>query len=134
MDEVSKKRVRNYLNNNRKSITGILSAIKNRDRIIKNQESFTVDSLKSIQRMKELLYEMYKDEIIILCGRDYLTIFSVNDTNKLFNSLNHCLINSLGEEYRLTVKDLVFPRSLGFTNGKKEFYLFNYSDGFIDLK
>lgn len=136
MDEVSNKRRENYLSKNSEIITSILNSVKNKDEILSNQESFFVDSLKTIQRMKELLQELYEDEIVVLQGVSdcYLTIFKVSNRRDFFDSLNQCLINYLGDGYKLTVENMIIPRSLSFTNGERELLLLNYSVGFVNLR
>lgn len=142
-DEVSLKRNEKWLKENNNIIAYILNIINSKAKILKNQESFKINSLQNLQRMKELLNDLYEDETIVLTTlyndkkhtskSNYLTIFKVEDHKKLFDILHQILIDCLGKNYTLTVEELMFPTCLSFKNDNLTLYLLNLDSTVVNV-
>jgi hypothetical protein len=138
LDELSNKRKDKYFDENKISILNIINMLKNKDAIKTSQETFKVDSLKSMRRLETLVKEVYKDETLILKNyfddkNDLLSVYRITDNNKLFSVLNDNLLEVLGEGYTVTYEKLAIPNCLSFSNEILKLYLLNYDRGVVGV-
>jgi SepF-like predicted cell division protein (DUF552 family) len=139
VNELEQKRKDKFMKQNKEKIFNILDFINNKDEIKASQEVFKIDSLKSIRRMEQLVNEIYDSRILILESSPFeknsrhLSVYVVDDENKLFETLNDHLVETLGEKYEVTHELLITPSCLSFNNGKEKLYLHNYDQGVIEV-
>lgn len=135
MDEVSKKRNEKFLEENKNPIFKILNFLANKDKI--KNEAFIVEDLKSINRFKKLLNELYDDEIFMFTNwKTHYTLFRIENKENFFSILNDIIVQELGtSNYKVTVERLITPNYLSFSseNCKDKFELCGWDGGTITV-